>query len=58
MPPKGSKQADNTEELLRTLLIVQLRLAGLAQRNIQKIVGCDVNRVSRVIKHMPSAAQP
>lgn len=42
----------NTEELLRTLLIVQLGLAGVGQREIRDIVGCDVNVVSRVLKRL------
>jgi hypothetical protein len=53
MVKSKAKDSNNIEELLRTFLIVQLRLAGLPQRNIQKIVGCDVNRVSKIIKSMP-----
>lgn len=53
MPKKKPERTDGLEELARTSLIVQLRLAGLPQRNIQKIVGCDVNRVSRIIQLMP-----
>jgi hypothetical protein len=41
-----------TEELLRDLLIVQLGLAGVTQRHIREIVGVDIHRVNRVVKHL------
>jgi hypothetical protein len=40
-------------ELLRSLLIVQLGLAKVAQNDIRKIVGCSMGRVSDVLKHLP-----
>ena len=49
--------AEEQIELLRTLLIVQLRLAGVAQKNIRDIVGCDINRVSEVIRLLPNRAR-
>ncbi len=39
-------------EFLQTLLIVQLGLAGVPQRNIRAIVGCDLNRVSKILKQV------
>jgi hypothetical protein len=42
--------ADEATELLRTLLIVQLALAGLPQRGIRAIAGCDMNRVTKTLK--------
>ncbi len=38
---------------LDDLLIVQLGLARIPQRNIRAIVGCGINRVSRILKHLP-----
>jgi hypothetical protein len=40
-------------ELLRSLLIVQLGLAKVAQNDIRKIVGCGMGRVNDVLKHLP-----
>jgi hypothetical protein len=44
------KPADEATELLRTLLIVQLALAGIGQREIRAVAGCDINRVSKTLK--------
>lgn len=41
---------DETTELLRTMLIVQLGLAGIGQRQIREVVGCDMNRVTKTLK--------
>jgi hypothetical protein len=43
-------QSDEATELLRTILIVQLGLAGLGQRDIRAVAGCDINRVSKTLK--------
>lgn len=43
---------DEKIELLKTSLIVQLGLAGLPQQSIRAIVGCDMNRVNAVMKHL------
>lgn len=40
-----------TDELLRDILIVQLKLAGLTQRQIRNIVAVDTHRVNRILKH-------
>ncbi|HUE57095.1 MAG TPA: hypothetical protein VMO76_14775 [Candidatus Udaeobacter sp.] len=40
-------------ELLRSLLIVQLGLAKVAQNDIRQIVGCGMGRVNDVLKHLP-----
>lgn len=49
---KDSLKKENiTDELLRDLLIVQLGLAGLTQHQIRKIVGVDIHRVNRIVKH-------
>lgn len=44
------KPPDEATELLRTLLIVQLGLAGVGQRKIRAVAGCDMNRVSKTLK--------
>lgn len=49
MPPKR-KVNDETTELLRTMLIVQLGLAGIGQRQIREVAGCDMNRVAKTLK--------
>jgi hypothetical protein len=49
MATKG-RLGDDATELLRTLLIVQLGLAGVRQREIRTVVGCDMHRVSKTLK--------
>lgn len=51
MTSENQKKAQTTEELLRDLLIVQLGLAGLTQHQIREIVGVDIHRVNRILKH-------
>lgn len=43
---------EKIQKLLENLLIVQLRIGGASQKDIQNIVGVDVNRVSKVIKSL------
>jgi len=52
---KNQQQEDTTAELLRDLLIVELGKAGVPQLEIRKIVGCDMNRVSRIVKVLKKA---
>jgi hypothetical protein len=55
MPKRGRKNSDSgteTVETLKDLLIVELARAGVPQQQIQKIVGCDIVRVSRIAKHI------
>lgn len=49
---KGSREHSETSELLTNLWITQLGLAGIPQRNIRSIVGCDMNRVARIVRHL------
>jgi hypothetical protein len=46
------QQSDQTSELLRDLLIVELAKVGVSQPQIRKIVGCDMHRVSRIARHL------
>ena len=45
---------DETTELLRTTLIVQLALAGVPQKGIRAVAGCDINRVNKTLKPLKS----
>ena len=38
--------------LVVDLLITELGRSGVPQSEIRRIVGCDINRVSRIVKHM------
>jgi len=45
--------SDSSEELLKKILITQLSIAGVPQREIAKIVGISigsVNKISRYVK--------
>ena len=44
------KRNENLSELLTDMFIAQLLLAGVAQKNVQKIVKVDIYRVSRIGK--------
>jgi hypothetical protein len=48
--PKSAEP--DTVELLRDILIVQLGVAGVQQQKIRAIIGCDINRVSRIVRHL------
>ena len=48
---KKQKNEQTTDDLLRDLIIVQLGLAGLTQHQIREIVGVDIYRVNRIVKH-------
>lgn len=38
-------------DLMRDQMIIQLGLAGLPQQKIREIVGVDIVRVNRIVKH-------
>jgi transposase-like protein len=44
-------------EVLRDMLIVQLALAGLTRHQIRETVGVDMNRVTRLVKHIKRSAE-
>jgi len=52
MKKKRTKKSESIEDLLRDLMIVQLGLAGLSQHQIREIVGVDIYRVGRILKHV------
>lgn len=47
---KNSTATDRTAELLRDLMIIQLGLAGVGQKEIRSIVGGNMNRVNKIVK--------
>jgi hypothetical protein len=48
--PRKRRATDEATELLRTMLIVQLGLAGIGQRQIREVAGCDMNRVTKTLR--------
>lgn len=51
---RGKRNADPAVEVLKDILITQLGLAGVQQQNIRKVVGCSINRVNAIVKHLKS----
>jgi hypothetical protein len=51
---KNVDMATRTVELLRTLTIVQLGLAGVGQAQIRKIVGGSMNDINAIVKLLRS----
>jgi len=52
MPKEKGKSVDEHTELIRTLIIIQLGLAGIPQQSIRSIAGCDMNRVNKILKQL------
>jgi len=46
------KKSESTEELLKKLLVVQLSIARVPQREIAKIVGISVVSVNRIARYV------
>lgn len=57
MPRKKSPETSEEAELLKDLLIVQLAQQGIPAHSIRSIVGCAMNRVTRITRHL-KASQP
>jgi len=51
---KNMDPAEKTVELLRTLTIVQLGLAGVGQAQIRKIVGGSMGDINGIVKLLKS----
>ena len=51
---KAQQNPSDTSEILKDMLITQLGLAGVPQQKIRQIVGCSINRVNRIVKHLKS----
>jgi hypothetical protein len=54
MMAKKTDPAEKTAELLRTLTIVQLGLAGVGQAQIRKIVGGAMGDINAIVKLLNS----
>jgi len=53
--PKAKRDSNDVAQLLTDLLITQLAASGVQQQVIREILGCDINRVSRITKHITAA---
>jgi len=52
MAKTSKRNRNDVAELLRDLLIVNLAVAGVKHQDIRKIVGCDINRVTSIARHL------
>jgi hypothetical protein len=52
--PKNFDSGERVVELLRSLIIVQLGLAGVGQAQIRKIVGGSMNDINAIVKLLRS----
>ena len=50
IPDKYVQAQEQTNKLLRDLIIIQLGLAGVGQQKIRSIVGGGMNDINRLIK--------
>ena len=55
---KRKKKADSTENLIRNLMIVQMGLAGVGQREIRAVVGGSIDDVNSIVKHLKKSKRP
>lgn len=53
--PNRQRKVDTAIEVLKDILITQLGIAGVPQQDIRKIVDCDINRVSAIVRHVKAA---
>jgi len=49
---QDTQDTNEATDLLKDILIVQLGVAGVPQQTIREIIGCDINRVSRIVKRL------
>lgn len=49
---RGLGDAADVVEILKDLLITQLGIAGVPQQNIRRIVGCSIDRVNSIVRHL------
>ncbi len=50
-------KGEEATDILKDLLITLLGVAGVKQQASRKIVGCDMNRVNRIVKHLRARAK-
>jgi hypothetical protein len=48
----GQQGPEAIVEILRDILIAQLGIAGIPQKNIREIVGCGISRVNKIVRHL------
>lgn len=53
----SDKQSKRLEALLRDMLITQLAVAGVGQKEIRSIVGGDIVRVNMIVKRIPKSSK-
>jgi hypothetical protein len=51
-------KGEPTLEMLQKMLIVQLGLAGVPQQQIRRVVGCDINTVNGIVRHLRIRKRP
>jgi hypothetical protein len=49
---KSNRSDSDTEILLKKILITQLRIAGVGQKEISKIVGISIGSVNSIARHV------
>lgn len=52
MAAKTKRNGDSTESLLKKLLITQLCIAGVPQREIARVVGMSLGGVNAIAKYV------
>jgi hypothetical protein len=57
MNGQRKKRGDEVAELLKDILITQLGIARVPQQTIRAIVGCEIGRVNRIVKHLKPKPQ-
>jgi len=54
---KNRKTLDPTAEAIKDLAIIQMALAGVPGGAIRQTLGCDMNRVTRLTRHLKPRAK-
>ena len=57
MPKQSRQKRQTAEDILRDMFIAQLAVASLTQQQIREIVGVDMHRVNRIVKHFRKVKQ-
>ena len=52
------KSLRRVEDLLKDLIIVQLAIAGVGQKEIRQVVGGDIVRVNKIVKRVRKFVKP
>ena len=57
MTAKRPQDRSDVVELLKDILIAQLGIAGVPQKRIRAIVGCEMRRVNQIVRHLRQRTQ-